>query len=225
MLKNLARILGITSILLSATTQALPIVQADAFEAGDNKAALETDTGLVWMDFGVNSHLSYDHVRYLLPTEFAGWRLPTAAEVDHLWTSLFGDLPEWHRFGPDFGSMTSLAQDDYLNSVFAVFGNSSDAYFETRDSDGNVIDSWVSKSIFAVFMKEPGVSGFVSAASPYDDTHYSSAMYLEMAGTDVSGWFGTLLVKDTTSTVPEPGSIALMLLAFAALVIRNRRLV
>lgn len=223
MLKKLARTLGLTSLLLSVTSQALPIVEADAFAVGDNKAALETSTGLVWMDFGVNSHLSYDHVRYLLHTEYAGWRLPTAAEVDHLWTALFGGLPEWNRFNPGFGLMESMAQDDYLDSIFAVFGNNADSYFETRDSDGNVIDSWTAKSMFAVFEKEPGVSGFARAESPYDSVHPSTAMYLEMQGVDVSGWFGTFLVKDSASSVPEPSSVLLMLLAMAAMAFRNRR--
>lgn len=223
MLKKLARTLGLASLLLSATSQALPIVQADAFAAGDNKAALETSTGLVWMDFGVNSHLSYDHVRYLLPTQFAGWRLPTAAEVDHLWSALFDNLPEWNRYNQGFGSMASMNQDDYFNSIFDVFGNNADSYFESRDQDGNVIDSWTSKSMFAVFQKEPGVSGYVSADSPYDTIHSSTAMYIEMTGVDVSGWFGTLLVKDSATTVPEPGSLFLMLVAMSALVVRHRR--
>jgi len=223
MLKKLASSLTLATLLFSATTQALPIVQADAFTAGDNQAALETSTGLVWMDFGVNSHLSYDNVRYLLPTQFAGWRLPTAAEVDHLWSALFGSLPEWNRYSQGFGFMSSKTQDDYFDAVFAVFGNNMDVSYETRDQDGNPVDSWTSKSMIAVFMEESGVAGFVSADSPYDDIHDSTAMYLEMAGTDVSGWFGTLLVKDTTS-VPEPGSVFLVLFAFAALVVRKRHL-
>ncbi|HEY8941237.1 MAG TPA: PEP-CTERM sorting domain-containing protein [Cellvibrio sp.] len=223
MLKKLARVMGLSGLLLSATTQALPIVQADAFIAGDNKAALETATGLVWMDFGVNSHLSYNHVLYLLPTEFAGWRLPTAAEVDNLWTSLFGSLPEWNRYSPDFAFMASHAQDDYFNSVFAVFGNSPDSYFESRDQDGNVVDSWTSKSLFAVFKNESGVSGYVSADSPYDDTHSSTAMYLELAGTDVAGWFGTLLVKESKIQVPEPSGVMLVLIGLLALLSRRQR--
>jgi hypothetical protein len=221
MIKKLASALGLASILLSASAQALPIVQADAFTAGDNKAVLETSTGLVWMDFGVNSHLSYDHVLYLLPTEFAGWRLPTGAEVDNLWTSLFGNLPEWTRFSQGFGFMASQAQDDYFNSVFGVFGNNPDSYFESRDADGNIIDSWTSKSLFAVFKNESGVSGFVSADSPYDDIHSSTATYIELMSTDVSGWFGTLLVKDSVATVPEPSTALLLLLGMAGLVVRR----
>lgn len=222
MLKNLASALTLIASLFAGASQALPIVEADAFSPGDNKAVLETGTGLVWMDFGVNAHLSYDHVRYLLPTEFAGWRFPTIAEGDHLWTSLFGDLPEWNRYSPGFGSLASLSQDVYFDSIFDIFGQSPDATFSNYDAEGNLLDTWSAKSLFGVFMADSGVSGLVSMSSPYDDTHYSTAMYLEM-NEDVSGWFGTLLVKDTTSTVPEPGSIMLALLAMVALLLRDRR--
>lgn len=225
MLKKLASSLTLATLLFSATTQALPIVQADAFAAGDNQAALETSTGLVWMDFGVNSHLSYGHVRYLLPTQFSGWRLPTATEVDHLWSALFGSLPEWNRPSQDFGYMSSKTQDDYFDAVFAVFGNSKDTEWEARDEDGNQVDFWINKSMSGVFMKEPGVAGFVSAESPYDDIHDSTAIYLERPVVSVAGWFGTLLVKDTPTNVPEPGSLFLILIALVALTMRKRRLV
>lgn len=224
MLQKVAKCVAVVSLFLATTTHALPIVQADAFSAGDNKAALETSTGLVWMDFGVNSHLSYDNVRYLLPTEFAGWRLPTATEVDHLWTSLFGSLSEWNRYSQGFGTLASLSQDTYFNSIFDIFGQSPDATFSTYDADGNLLDTWSARSLFGVFMGDPGVSGLVSMSSPYDEVHDSSAMYLEMPDTDISGWFGTLLVKDT-ATVSEPGSIGLVLLAFFTLVARSRRLI
>ncbi len=223
MLKKLASSLALATLLFSATTQALPIVQADAFAAGDNQAALETSTGLVWMDFGVNSHLSYGQVLHFLPTQFSGWRLPTAAEVDHLWSALFGSLPEWHRTSQEFGYMSTKTQDAYFDAVFAVFGNSNDSSWETRDEDGNQVDFWTNKSISGVFMKAPGVAGFVSAESPYDDIHDSTALYLETPVVSVSHWFGTLLVKDGPTSVPEPGSIALLLIAGAALVARKRR--
>lgn len=224
MLKTIAKCIAVISLFLATTTQALPIVQADAFNVGDNKAALETNTGLLWMDFGVNAHLSYDNVRQLLPTEFAGWRLPTAAEVDHLWTSLFADLPEWNRSSPSVGSLGSSSHTDYFNSIIDVFGQNPDTTFFTLDADGNMLESWTVKNLFAVFMDESGVSGYVSMSVPYDPIYPNTAFYMEF-DTDVSGWYSALLVKDTATVVPEPGSLFLMLLAMVALVVRNRRMI
>jgi len=222
MLKKITRVLGLIALLTSVTTQALPIVQADAFLIGDNKAALETNTGLIWMDFGVNSHLSYNQVRDLLPTEYTGWRLPNVAEVDHLWTSLFADLPEWNRFGTGFGTLTSFSHTDYFDSIFSVFGQNLDATYFTVDEEGNPLESWTVKSLFGVFMDEAGTSGYVSMGRPYDLTYPNTTIYLEF-NTDVSGWFSTLLVKDSSSTVSEPSPLILALLAIAALLLRARR--
>lgn len=213
--------LGLSTILFSGASQALPIVEADAFAAGDNKAVLETSTGLTWMDFGVNSHLSYNHVLYLLPTEFAGWRLPTVSEVDHLWSSLFSELPEWNRFSPTFGSLTTELHDDYFDSIFNVFGQSPDATYSQQDADGNVIASWVARSLFAVFMEEGVGSGWVSLSSPYEAGYNNMAMYFD-SGEDMGSWFGTLLVKDSAASVPEPGPIGLLLITLLALTARFR---
>lgn len=223
MLKYLRNFAISAALVFTGTAHALPIVEADAFTPGDNKAALETSTGLVWMDFGVNSHLSYGHVGSLLTTDFAGWRFPTVAEVDHLWTSLFGTLPEWNRFDPSIGSLASFSHTDYFNSIFNVFGQESDTTYFTLDSDGNILESWTVKHLFGVFMEESGASGYVSMSVPYDPKYANSAFYLEF-DTDVSGWTGPLLVKDTTASVPEPGSILLMLVAFGALLIRRGHL-
>jgi len=224
MLKKITRVLGLIALLTSVTTQALPIVQADAFLIGDNKAALETNTGLIWMDFGVNSHLSYNQVRDLLPTEYTGWRLPNVTEVGHLWTSLFADLPEWNRSSPGFGSLGTSSHTDYFNSIFDVFGQNPDTTFFTLDADGNMLESWTVKNLFAVFMEESGASGYVSMSVPYDPIYPNTALYMEF-DSDVSGWFSAMLVKDTAATVTEPGSLFLALLAMVALVVRNRRMI
>lgn len=222
MLIKIAKSIALISLFWGVTAQALPIVEADAFTAGDNKAALETSTGLVWIDFGVTFHLSYSNLGSLLTTEFAGWRFPTAAEVDHLWTSLFAHLPEWNRSSPNVGSLGSYAHTDYFNSIFNVFGKNPDTTFFTLDADGNMLESWTVKNLFAVFMDDSGASGYVSMSVPYDPIYSNTAFYTEF-DTDVSGWYSALLVKDTSSTVPEPGIIGLFLITVVALLARKRR--
>lgn len=231
MLKKLARIVGLSSLLLSATTQALPIVQADAFITGDNKAALETSTGLVWMDFGVNNHYSYTQVVGLLSTEYAGWRLPTATEVNHLWVSLFDDLPEWFQstteagplsFTSGFLSSPAGKYEDYFNQIYEIFGQSPDSLSLLIDAHGNLIESWISKSAFGIFMKDADTSGYVHLQNPYSDAYTDSAFYVEMYLTDISYWHNTLLVKDDQVSVPEPAAPLLALLGLMALFARRQ---
>lgn len=231
MLKKLARILGLSSLLLSATTQALPIVQADAFITGDNKAALETSTGLVWMDFGVNNHYSYTQVVGLLSTEYAGWRLPTYTEVNHLWVSLFDDLPEWfqstavaepYSFTAGFLNSPAGKYESYFNQIYEIFGQGPDSRSEVYDEHGNLVESWTSKSAFGIFMKDAETSGYVHLENPYSDAYPDSASYVEMYLTDISYWHSTLLVKDDRASVPEPSAPMLALLGLMALFARRQ---
>jgi len=231
MLKKLARVMGLSGLLLSATTQALPIVQADAFIAGDNKAALETATGLVWMDFGVNNHYSYTQVVGLLSTEYAGWRLPTANEVNHLWVSLFDGLPEWFQSTAEAGSLSFTAgflnspagkYEDLFNQIYEILGQGPDSRSEVYDEHGNLVESWTSKSAFGIFMKDADTSGFVHLENPYSNAYSDSAMYVEMYLTDISYWHGTLLVKDDRVSVPEPAAPMLALLGLMALFARRQ---
>lgn len=60
----------------------------DAFQQNDNLALRDKDTGLVWLDFGVNNGESINSVVSNLNSLYAGWRLPTEAEVINLWEKL-----------------------------------------------------------------------------------------------------------------------------------------
>ncbi len=235
MLKKLARTLGLATLLLSASTQALPIVQADAFSAGDNKAALETSTGLVWMDFGVNSHRTFSDVVSSLDTDYAGWRLPTIAEVDHLWTSLFGHLAGWHRWSPDFGMFTLRENnefgvpvsvyDDYLNSILDVFGISEEGTAEVTWYEGGIL---VNRTIYdyrasAAVFSDSGQNGFFNLLVPINSTLGPHAIIAYGEGywkSDISSAQGTLLVKDSVA-VPEPASGLLAVLAIFILTVRR----
>jgi hypothetical protein len=55
----------------------------------------DTNTGLVWMDFGVNNGISYNEVKgyveneaTLLGVDYSMWRLPTVEEVYSMWANL-----------------------------------------------------------------------------------------------------------------------------------------
>jgi hypothetical protein len=60
----------------------------DAFQQNDKLALRDIDTGLVWLDFGVNNGESINSVVNNLNGLYAGWRLPTEAEVINLWEKL-----------------------------------------------------------------------------------------------------------------------------------------
>ncbi len=66
----------------------------------DSDSFIDQNTGLEWMDFGINNNESFNYVSSHLDTEYLGWRLATQTEVVTLWSSLFSTDPawNWHRY-------------------------------------------------------------------------------------------------------------------------------
>jgi hypothetical protein len=69
-------------------------VHTDWLATGDSRAVLHQETGIEWMRFSTNNTLgkSFDQVVGLLGTTYAGWRLPTEAEVSTMMSGLYGGL-------------------------------------------------------------------------------------------------------------------------------------
>ena len=102
--------LGLT--VLTLTAQASLIVDND-----DNleNSFLDTETKLVWMDFGVNNNQSYNYVISELGTGgiYNGWRLPTLEEVYTMWSNV-ADLDNVDAFfeSPNqYGAQQFVASD------------------------------------------------------------------------------------------------------------------
>lgn len=226
MIKKLASALSLASILLSASAQALPIVQADAFAAGDNKAALQTSTGLVWMDFGINNHLRNIEVVDRLATDYAGWRLPTESEAKGLINDLVDHLPEWKS---GYGSFKYLdlsdnTHFDYFNALIDVIGfdNYSTSSIWRGDELLTNYQTKVLTALLPMSTSETGVFHLFVAQETGPYIASSGYFYVEswtypnyLQGT-------TLLVKDTITSVPEPSGLTLGLFLLLALVYRRK---
>lgn len=75
-------------ISFSLFTHAVTIENFDAFQPSDNLAIRDSQTGLVWLDFGVNNGESINSVVHGLSGIYSDWRLPTEAEVTDFWGRL-----------------------------------------------------------------------------------------------------------------------------------------
>lgn len=78
-------------IVLSVQARALPFENADAFSGNDNLAMRDLESGLVWLDFGVNNGESINSVVDNLNGIYSDWRLPTEMEVKVLWAKLIAN--------------------------------------------------------------------------------------------------------------------------------------
>jgi hypothetical protein len=212
MRKMITRLAACFALTAAASTQALPIVQADAFAVGDNKAALETSTGLVWMDFGVTVDESYSEVVSKLDTKYKGWRLPTGSEVTHLWNSLFSAMPGWYVY-PTISFLDQPNLDQEFEDIFNILGYGKDSTHIVTNMNTGDVDTWKSKSAYGVFKYESGEFGWVRMSEPYDNIHNDDSVLLHL-NVDASDWYGTLLVK---SEAPEPSTLMLLTLGLLGL--------
>lgn len=213
-IKLMQSLLVASAITLSSIANALPIQQADAFTTGDNKAALETSTGLVWLDFGITNDQTMSDVSAQLASSYAGWRLPTQSEVIHLWASLFGSLPGWLSFGT-FGYVNNsdLASEfDAIYDIFNVNGLGEAIVIENEISTSTPILG--SQGLF--LLDNGNVGGAMMYRPTTNPAPGYTAFFYDSGDSTPLGWkhefTSTLLVKDQPETqVPEPSTLLLLL--------------
>lgn len=227
MLKKIAKSIALISFFLATTTQALPIVQADAFTAGDKNAVMETSTGLLWMDFGITNGKSLVEVESELSTTYQGWRLATESEVKHLANDLFSALPGWNpnEYGSGWGG-TSNYGANFLTDIFSIWGNSGTDNYWYFDNEGVIQNRPVIWSQ-ARFRRDDGQvaelyfgEALDTGANIFDGTVTLWGEYISWPEDSAFHSLGTLLVK---SSVPEPASGLLFLLGLSGLLMRQRR--
>ena len=122
---------------LSGTAHA-DLVDSNWLEPEDNRTFTDTRTGLVYLDITETQGQSIEDVQALLSTDFAGWRFPTAQEVDELFFSITGTYANGNKTtlrylsGPLFSShqaansydLYGLFSDGVTSKSYMMGGNS-----------------------------------------------------------------------------------------------------
>jgi hypothetical protein len=137
---QLKSILVAATLLLSISSVQANMVFTDWDTEGDAKSTLDTDTGLEWLRVTETNGMSMDQVTAKLGTTFAGWRLPTASEVQTYLVNMIG-VP-YTRYGSTYvyspleGSQYNRQFSDNYNSPWRQYANAFDNHIGVWDRSG-----------------------------------------------------------------------------------------
>lgn len=219
--KSYITFLTTAAIMLPITVQALTITETDAFIEGDNKAARQTSTGLIWLDFGMTNNKSFNETIAQLDTTYRGWRLPTHSEIYNLFSELFAESryktlganqSEWYGAG--------VTAKMYINDVVDVLGanviEDKGNGFEYSYSLGWYLSDTNTLNYAMIYDDGYNYNNYQVARICCTDTDYAEYYDYDYANyKDLQ--FSTLLVKDNPITVPEPSSAILLSLGLFGL--------
>jgi len=161
----------------------------------DVDSFIDTNSGLEWMDFGVNIGTPIELVLEAYPE----WRMPTYQEVYDLVDTVFvpdSTLIRVTQTRIDYGAVNKNGYDNYFIAMGIDLG--------TRN--------FLAESSFY----ENGIEHYVEVVSNsyWGGDHF----YLNNSKYSSRTVLGTMLVKSAVD-VPEPSTIVLMLLAFFGLMV------
>lgn len=190
-----------------------------------NDSFIDETTGLEWMDFGINNHLTYDYVNSQLDIsgEYAGW---TIATTEQTWTMLRN---AFFGLGANLEkeNSTDLRVQDGRNEHGSVIQeviekmgynkvSSEGWYYEKEYSSGlSMGNNGLTKVMINMYPDKQ-----VQSSPSEDDVWMTTYEHSNYYNIDSSS-FSTMLLRtyDTPVTdVPEPSTLAIFGLGLIALV-------
>jgi len=178
---------------------------------------IDATTGLEWMDFGINNHLSYSGVVAQLPTTYSEWRLATESEVVDLWHNAFF---EGSSYAQEYATGGVYSSYRALNDAAGM--SSFDAAFDAMSTNvNNVAIGWFADTTgglsYAQYIDRHLVSNQL--------TNTDDAAYMTGRNTPYSEYqfstdpqYSTMLVR---SSVPESSTLAIFALGMIGLASRR----
>lgn len=180
-----------------------------------NDSFIDQDTGLEWMDFGINNNTSFNSVVSQLGTGglYDTWRLPTALEVYEMWANAYLGLgvttENPNAFGPGQLRVQENPTAGVLENVQAVLGGTGGIGERLGWFEGTEGLSYVA------YFKNGGGGG-ASGAYLYDVRDFESVRDY----TD-EHW-STLLVAKPVVAVPAPSVLIIFALGLISLGLRRK---
>lgn len=174
-------------------------VSTDWKAQGDSRATLHEETGIEWLKLPETSGMSINEVISQLDTTFAGWRLPTKAEVTTMLSASWGiNLPQ-----------TSWSSTAY-NPNITTHHNRLGASFVNTPGAPNAVHTWAYTQTYAMYLDDAGLVNYSGAYYPGGTTTHAYSNTLVSGGTNPDYKlyaYSVYLVSDggtTLSSVNDP---------------------
>lgn len=185
------------------------LVEADWQNVGDNKAVLDTTSGLTWLDFTETHFYTRGDLLNDLSSVFSGWRLPTVNEV----SSLIAEAM------PSLTALTGNFQDGFGGTPLFNEAANFAGLFNSAPVNGDEIHYGVfDGASYLGFSGAYVSSGFSRVFNEYQvgavtsDLSFSHFLVLDESGGGTGGGTGTGGVA-SVSTPVALGALALLGLA------------
>lgn len=189
-MNGLIKTLALAIFALSASAEAA-FLATDWKSSGDGLATLDTKSGLEWLDLSQSRNKSINEVLSGLEEGgvYAGWRLPTATEVEAMFTNFMGDYPfdDYTRGDIDFSATYGV----YDHSNMYNYTSSARSYATTFENlfgraYYKIADYHFGYQARGVYLDDNGsvkISGMLREHNTWNRNHYQRIW----AGAD-TGW-------------------------------------
>jgi hypothetical protein len=207
---------------------ALPVTEKDVFSPGDKLGFHEYETGLDWLDLDVDETQTLEALEFQLQDMYMGWRLPTQAEILHLFSAifpvpfvdlnhtlhlnqgLFTEQITTHRFFPEIEAALNI-----MNSsepiAYRENGTQYRRFFnQYLDDNSNLVMSSI--TIYTTLYD-------CAHCNPANRYFYETEVFVspvDLSGEPIRGSF--YLVRH----VSEPGSVSIILIGLCSLILKRR---
>lgn len=169
--------------------------------AGDKLVTVDTSTGLEWLNLAATDNMSVGIVNAFLPTTFAGWRLPTNAEVVTMMNNMFDVSQSWSL---ELGTITARSPSHMNTGANRFATMMSNGGVAMANHLGLYYDENNVLRITGVYLNDYGAYAFIFGLENTNIYDYNStlAVYNNIGG--------VMLVRDSVNIEPEPTPVPVM---------------
>lgn len=191
--------LAIIALMLTTATANAAFQKTDWKAPGDALVAVDSDTGLEWLNLAATDNKSVAMVRSELATVYAGWRLPTNAEVAAMMSSIF-EVPISTL---EFNKVTARSPSHLNNGALRFARMMSNGAITTANHHGFYYDEDGLLRTVGTYLNDYGTYAVIAGLEhvyAYNDSSVLTSLNIG----------GVMLVRDQASIEPEPKPVPVM---------------